>query len=76
MCYRLMIMVLFILELLLKKKVKRMFLRDIRKRKGVFISPLRGFFKPIQVIDFFEIKLIAHSIIYTYLYYFILLHCY
>lgn len=72
---RLMIIVLFILELLLKEIVKWMLLGDIRKCKGVFISPLRGIFKPIQAVDFLEIKLIIHSIIYTNLYYFILFQC-
>lgn len=69
-----MVMVLFILELLLKEIVKWMFLRDIRKGKGVFIGPLPGVFKPIKAAELLEIKLITHSIIYTNLYYFILLN--
>lgn len=68
MSYRLMVIELLILELLLKEIVERMLLRDIRKCKGVFIGPLRVVFKPIQAVDFLEIKLIAHSIIYTNLY--------
>lgn len=38
---------LFILELLLEEIVKRMLIGDIRKRKWVFIGPLRGVLKPI-----------------------------